>query len=332
MKGSGFMKKFISVIIVTAMLLATSLNSFAYGWLWGVGFLPSFPVTINEQKYNYNEYETFPLLVNGGVTYLPLTYNNAMILNLIPEYKENPLSIAYTRGNPDEVKQFFRKYLVKKVDAPSEVQNVYRDTNIFQTHHPIKERNDDVYNANAITKEYCEQLNIELTLDGKNLAELSEYPLLYFRNMYYIPLSWQFVTEVLGGTVSFDSENGLEVRVNNYFTTLNETEKITYTENVFVRGHSENATYYIKDDLTVCLTTGYHELVGATSQNLEIRKGENIIKPQGCFGVLQGDESFTLSPQFAVEGTKIKTFVSNEYRGQHPKPCIVDIETGEIYE
>ena len=327
------MKRFVSVIIITVMLLSTSLNSFAYGWLWGVGFLPSFPVTINEQEYNYNEYETFPLLVNGGITYLPLTYNNAMILNLIPEYKENPLSIAYTRGNPDEAKTFFKKILIKKVDDLSKAQNVYRDTDIFQTHHPREERNEDVYNAGAvITKEYCEQFNIELTLDGKSLAELSDYPLLYFRDMYYIPLSWQFVTEVLGGTMSFDFENGLVVRVNNYFTTLNRVEKITYTENIFVRGHSENATYYIKDDLTVCLTADYHELTGPTSQNLEIRKGDNVIKPQGCFGVVQGDEAFTLSPQFTIDGTKIKTFVSNEYRGQHPKPCTVDIETGEIYE
>jgi len=33
--------------------------------------------------------------------------------------------------------------------------------------------------------------------------------------MVYIPLSWQFVNEVLGGTVSFDTEKGLEVRVDN---------------------------------------------------------------------------------------------------------------------
>ncbi len=327
------MKKRIIASMVSILLLITPLHSFAYGWMWGVGFLPSFPVSVNEQEYNYNAYETFPLLVNGGVTYFPLTYNNAMLLNLIPEYRENPLSIAYTRGNPALPKEIFKKLLIKRVENHEAAQTIYRDTNLYQTHHPKAERNDDSCNfGTTITKEYCALFDIELTIDGQSMVELSEYPILYYRNIYYIPLSWQFVTEVLGGTVSFDSENGLEVRVNNYFTTLNETKKITYTENTFVRGHSENATYYIKDDLTVSLTAGYHELTGASSQNLEIRNGDRILKPQGCFGVLQGDEAFTLSPQFTIDGTKIKTFVSTSYRGQNPEPCVVDIETGEVTE
>ena len=148
--------------------------------------------------------------------------------------------------------------------------------------------------------------------------------------MYYIPLSWQFVTEVLGGTVYFDTQNGLEVRVNNFFTTLNESEKITYTEGVFVRGWDENHTCYIKDDLMVSLTTSYHGLVGTASMNLEIKKGDKVIKPLGNFGVYQGTPEFRLAPQFIVEGNKIKTFVSDEYRGQNPRPCAVDIDTGEI--
>ena len=217
------MKRVICTFIAVITFFSASIDSSAYGWLWGVGFLPDFPVTVNEQEYNYNEYETYPLLVNGGVTYFPLTYNNAMILNLVPEYSENPLSIAYTRGNAEDAKQIFKKILIKKVETPSDAQVSGRDTNIYQTHHPVSEKNEGIYNLNQIvTKDYCERFGIKLTLDGKDLTELSEYPLLYFRNIYYIPLSWQFVTEILGGTVSFDTEKGLKVRVDNYFTTLNE--------------------------------------------------------------------------------------------------------------
>lgn len=326
------MKKF-AFVFALIMILAIPLNSLAYGWLWGVGHLPEFPVTVNGQEYNYNEYETFPLLVNGGVTYFPLTYNNAMILNLIPEYCENPLSIRYTKGNPDEPKQIFKKHLIKKVENPLDAQTVYRDTNHYQTHQPKAEKNEPVYNFyTAIEMNYHQWHNVELMLDGENLAGLTDYPIMYFRNMYYIPLSWQFVTEVLGGTVTFDAEKGLEVRVNNYFTTLNETEKITYTENCIVRGYDENATYYIKDDLTVSLVTGYDGLSGARSGNLSITRRDKTINPKGSFGVLQGTSSFSLSPQFTVDGTTIKTFVSNENRGQNPKPCIVDTQTGEITE
>lgn len=326
------MKKTVSLLIAAAILFSFSLDVFAFNsyYMMGVGFLPSFPVTVNGQEYNYNEYEEFPLIVNGGVTYFPLTYNNSLILNLIPEYKKDPLSIAYTRGDPEVPKHIFKKLLIKKLE-PSEIKEIHIDTAIYQTHHPKAERNDDMYNfGTQRSEEYFKRHGIEFTIDGENIAALSEYPIFYFRNIYYIPLSWQFVTEVLGGTVSFDFERGLEVRVNNFFTTLNETEKITYTENVFVKGHSENATYYIKDDLTVSLTSGYHELYGASSENLKITRGNITTAPKGCFGVLQGTDEFACAPQFTVDGTKIKTFISTERGGLAPKPCVVDIQTGEV--
>ena len=330
------MKKIRYLLIGVAIALLASLSAFAYnitGWMFGVGFLPEFPVTVNGQEYNYNEYEEFPVFVNGGVTYFPLTHNNALLLNLIPEYDaENPLSIAFTKGNPEEPKTIFVKELIKKVEDPLEAQTPDRDTNIYQVHYPRAEKNEPSLNANSYGGWYFDHLGVSVTIDGKELDELLDYPLVYYRNMWYLPLTWNVVTEILGGTVTFDFENGLDVRVNNYFTTLNESEKITYTENCFVRSHIENASYYIKDDLSVSLKTVYHELVGTASMNLEIRNGETVIKPQGNFGVYQGTPQFKLAPQFTVDGNKIKTFVSNEYRGQNPKPCVVDIETGEVTE
>ncbi|MBQ7400133.1 MAG: hypothetical protein IJW06_06725 [Clostridia bacterium] len=330
------MKKIRYFLMGVAIALFVSLSTFAYnitGWMFGVGFLPEFPVTVNGQEYNYNEYEEYPLFVNGGVTYFPLTYNNALLLNLIPEYDaENPLSIAFTRGNPEEPKQIFKKILIKAVEDPLEAQTPDRDTNIYQVHYPRSEKNEPSLNANSYGGWYFDHLGVNITIDGKELDELLDYPLVYYRNMWYLPLTWNVVTEILGGTMSFDFENGLDVRVNNYFTTLNETENITYTEGVFVRSWKENHTCYIKDDLTVSLTTSYHGLVGTVYGNLEIRKGETVLKPHGNFGVYQGTPQFKLAPQFTVDGNKIKTFVSNEYRGQNPKPCIVDIEKGEVTE
>lgn len=330
------MKKIRYLLAGVTIVLFVSLSTFAYnitGWMFNVGFLPEFPVTVNGQEYNYNEYEEFPVFVNGGVTYFPLTYNNALILNLIPEYDENePRSIAFTRGNPEQPKQIFKKILIKAVEDPLETQTPDRDTNIYQVHYPRAEKNEPSLNANSYGGWYFDHFGINITIDGKELDELLDYPLVYYRNMWYLPLTWNVVTEILGGTMSFDFENGLDVRVNNYFTTLNETENITYTEGAFVRSWEENHTCYIKDDLTVSLTTSYHGLVGTVYGNLEIRKGETILKPQGNFGVYQGTPQFKLAPQFAVDGNKIKTFVSNEYRGQNPKPCIVDIETGEVTE
>ncbi len=328
------MKKIRYLLAGVVIVLFASLSTFAYnitGWMFGVGFLPEFPVTVNGQEYNYNEYEEYPLFVNGGVTYFPLTYNNALILNLIPEYDaENPLSIAFTRGDPEEPKTIFKKYLIKEITTPIDDVYVQSDVYHYQTHHPRAEKNEPSLNANPYGGWYFDHFGINITIDGKELDELLDYPLVYYRNMWYLPLTWNVVTEILGGTMTFDTEKGLCVRVNNYFTTLNETEHITYTENAFVRSWKENHTCFVKDDLTISLTTTYHGLVGTASGNLEIRKGETIIKPGGNFGVYQGTPEFKLLPQFSVEGNKIKTFVSNEYRGQNPKPCVVDIETGEV--
>lgn len=328
------MKKIRYLLAGVAVALFVSLSTFAYnitGWMFGVGFLPEFPVTVNGQEYNYNEYEEYPLFVNGGVTYFPLTYNNALLLNLIPEYDaENPRSIAFIRGNPEEPKQIFKKILIKAVEDPLEAQTPYRDSNIYQVHYPRAEKNEPSLNANSYGGWYFDHFGINITIDGKELDELLDYPLVYYRNMWYLPLTWHVVTDILGGSITFDAEKGLEVRVNNYFTTLNESEKITYCENCFVRDYKENYTCYIKDDLMISLETLYIGLAGSVGSNLKIEKDGKLLKPSGCFGVYQGTPQFKLAPQFAVDGNKIKTFVSNEYRGQNPKPCIVDIETGEV--
>ena len=146
------MKKIRYILVAITVALFVSVGTFAYnitGWMFGVGFLPEFPVTVNGQEYNYNEYEEFPLFVNGGVTYFPLTYNNALLLNLIPEYDaEEPRSIAFTRGDAEEPKQIFRKILIKAVEDPLEAQTPYRVSNIYQVHHPRTEQNEPLLNAN----------------------------------------------------------------------------------------------------------------------------------------------------------------------------------------
>lgn len=317
-------KRFTFAIIIAIFVLALSAS--AYTWVPKIVTLPTFSVTVNEQEYNYNEHEQFPLFVHEGVTYFPLTYNNAMILNLIPAWNVETCSNEYVKGNPDEPKVFFEYSHTVKTETRLDETTVRIDTEEYQVHHFKESENAKSFDFHyELREETC-----ATTIDGKNLASVSEYPILFYRDMVYVPLSWQFVTEVLGGRVSFDTEKGLEVRVDNYFYTAYGASEKTVTEDSVSYTTTPNYTCYIKDTLTVELKTDSQRLVGPVGTNLVIKKGDRIIKPSGFFGYFQDN-----IPLFSVKDGKVYTVYytdSNELGGRNSVPCTVDIQTGEIAE
>jgi len=320
------MKKISFSVVFSSILFLFAFSAFAYTpYESKTVTLPTFSVTVNEQEYNYNEYETYPVFVHNGVTYFPLTYNNAMILNLIPTWNVETGSHEYQRGNPDLPKQFFKIEISNTTETRIDEKTVRIDSVTYQVHH-LKETK----NLAAFSYQYqIEEKANKTLIDGENIVTLSDYPILFYNDMVYIPLSWQFVTEVLGGTVTFDMQKGLEVRVDNYFTTLDGDSYIEADEIGISYATVPNDTYYIKDDLTVFLFTDTQRLIGPIYKNLTIKKGGKVIKPEAYFGYYQKN-----GPLFAIENNKIKTnyFTGNNGLSRNPVPCLVDIETGEITE
>lgn len=315
------MKKIIAALVLSFVLISVAAYAVYVPYEQTIVTLPTFPVTVNEQEYNYNTYEEYPLFVHNGVTYLPLTYNNAIILNLIPAWDEQYCKHDYVTGNPDVPKQFFKSEITNTTETRIDEKTVRIDSETYQVHH-LKE------NANSDTFAFHYQVNENnaTTIDGKNIVANSEYPILFYNHMIYIPLSFQFVTEILGGTVTFDMEKGLEVRVNNFFTTLNGDsykDGASYTT-------VPNDTYYVKDNLSVIINTDSRRLVGPVGGNLTIKRGENEIKPEGFFGYFQKN-----GPLFTVENGSIKTVYYTDFdeiTGRNSVPCLVDIATGEVKE
>lgn len=319
------MKKKLLFLLVISAMLALALPSMAFVWEPRTVSLPTFPVTVNEQEYNYNEYEKYPLFVYKDVTYFPLTYNNAMILNLIPTWNVETGSNEYLRGNPNEAKPFFRKEYSYNTEIKIAENTIRVDTFTYQIHHMKDTKNKPSFDYQyELREETC-----KTTIDGENICTLSDYPVLFYNDMVYIPLTYHFVTEVLFGTVSFDEEKGLEVRVDNYFTTLNGESSRTTGEGYIVSYTTvPNDTYYIRGDLSVFINTDSQRLIGPVFQNLTIKNGDKVIKPKAYFAYFGKNE-----PLFSVEYDKIRTTYytdSEETGGRIPMPCLVDINTGEI--
>ena len=316
--------KFLILICFSAVLLSVSSQAL---WEPKTVSFPTFSVTVNEQEYNYNEHEQYPLFVYKDVTYFPLTYNNAMILNLIPTWNSETGSNEYVSGNPNEAKPFFRKETSFTTETKIAENTIRVDTFTYQIHHYKETENKSTFDYQyKLKEETC-----KTTVNGENICKLSDYPVLFYNDMIYVPLTYHFVTNVLSGTVSFDAQKGLEIRVNNYFTTLNGESSRSTGEGYIVSYKTvPNDTYYIRGDLSVFINTDSVRLVGPVFCNLTIKNGESIIKPEAYFAYFGKNE-----PLFSVEGNKIRTTYytdSDETKGRIPIPCLVDVNTGEIAE
>lgn len=143
--------------------------------------LSTFDVTINGEKIN-NEYRKYPLLVYKGITYFPMTYHDAMFLGLETKWdSKNGLEIM-----KESVPTFYpyEKYLQTKKNAAS-------------------------YKAAVPT--FKVKVNSKVVDNSKE-----KYPLLVFRDVTYVPLTWQFAVDEFGWSYKFSKEAGLEITAKNY--------------------------------------------------------------------------------------------------------------------
>ena len=145
--------------------------------------LPTFTVTLNGLQFD-NTYAQFPLLVYRDITYFPMTYYKANLLNLYSNWTaENGLVIA--KDDPERAKPFVR-------DAT------------------VSNRNSRTQTARVV--------DAPVTVNGTVIDNLNEpFPLLIFRDVTYFPLTWRFAVDEFGWHYTFCSEAGLDIRADNFF-------------------------------------------------------------------------------------------------------------------
>ena len=137
--------------------------------------LPGFPVTLNGQTTS-SEHSRYPFLVYKDITYFPMTYYDGRLLGLYT---------AWTARSGLEI---------RKNDAP-----------FYEYLREVTEKT----NARTQTAQIVEG---PVRVNGVRIDNNSEpYPLLFFRDVTYFPLTWRFAVEEFGWQYSFDSENGLVI-------------------------------------------------------------------------------------------------------------------------
>ena len=137
--------------------------------------LPTFPVTLNGQTTS-NEHSKYPLLVYRDITYFPMTYYDMRLLGLKTEWTRETGLIIEKNEKP------FYEYLREVTDET---------------------------NARTQTAQIAEGA---IRVNGTAIDNKQEpYPLLFFRDVTYFPLTWRFAVDEFGWQYTFDPENGLVI-------------------------------------------------------------------------------------------------------------------------
>lgn len=129
------------------------------------GSVPSFDVYV--QGVQLDKFSsTYPIVTYREMTYIPLTSDYAKGLGLALEFtREDGLNIRKT--TPDKFKQEF-----------------------LQGHFKVGQKIE------------MTRVPFDVTLNGELLV--SEYPLLFYRNIVYLPLTWHIVYDMLAFSYTFD--------------------------------------------------------------------------------------------------------------------------------
>ncbi len=146
--------------------------------------LPPFTVTLNGVEYDSKNSE-YPMLFYKDVTYLPLTYNVMSFMGL--KLEEITWSLLDDRARTKFA------LLIDKNEINSDILAPYEKADDGKTEFTAL-----VYDAGVAVQWY------QLTLD-------EEYPILYMNDIYYLPLTYEYVYKLLGWEYSFSSESGVSV-------------------------------------------------------------------------------------------------------------------------
>ena len=144
-----------------------------------------FPIRLNGVLLRQQKDAYFPILVYRGISYLPMTQSHSELLNLMTHWIEEKSMLS--------------------ISSPWSITLSYTD--------PSFNAADDMPNKNLSAQPvwYPISINGQL-LDLNN----QPYPILNFRNITYLPLTWHIAVELLGLNYRFTAENGLDIRSSGY--------------------------------------------------------------------------------------------------------------------
>lgn len=205
--------------------------------------LPGHTVTLNGQTVSC-DYSRYPFLVYKDITYFPMTYYDCRLLGVSTSWtREDGLAIE---EDNDGLSQYVR-----------EVQSA----------------------KNAETQQ-ARIAEGPIRVNGKLIDNSSEtYPILFFRDVTYFPLTWRFAVEEFGWDYKFDDDAGLIIS-------------------------NPNATFTSQDE-PYALVSDFGGLMGTGNMKLPGKFGVSVLEehPYFCFDLynVTGEDIDILEDDFQWE-------------------------------
>ena len=139
--------------------------------------IPDFPISVNGIVKD-NTYAKYPYVYYKGITYCPMTYLESRFLGLETNWSQDDGLVI--SKNEDMVQEY----------GENQVQNV---------------ANSGKMAATIITDD-------KIVVNGKPIDNSrEEYPILKFRDVVYLPLTWRFAVDEFGWQYSFSQQDGVSV-------------------------------------------------------------------------------------------------------------------------
>ena len=228
----------------------------------------------------------YPAVMYENITYLPLTYYNCALLGLTLEAEDNKVLIK--QANSDFPAEYLKDQSGEK-----------------------KER---------ITVTACP---FDLNIFGKDYLD-EKYPALFYKNIVYLPLTWNVVDGIMHWDYSF-GENGIELYTDSYYY-YSEGDSTYEREGLRMSAStSYGKTYYRKDGKAVFAEIYHQKIGGPVLGNMTVFNGNESYNVPGHTGYGQKK-----GPVFLTDGVWIFTTHSDYVHYGKFGKCRIRISTGEI--
>ena len=192
-------KVFVCTVVLISLILSPSM-AMAQEKTVPVTF-PEFAVTLNGVTID-NTANQYPLIVYQDITYFPMTYHGARFMHLKANwYEKEPKGVLFIGYSEAYEKEWIA--------------------------YPANGKNKSVLTATI--PDYRIAVN---TLTEQKFIDNAqeEYPLLNFRGVTYIPLTWRFAVNEFGWQYRFNQESGLKIDATEQFRAeLEDTDYLSST-------------------------------------------------------------------------------------------------------
>lgn len=247
-----------------------------------------FPVTINHVSFDEQKNSEYPMFLYNNITYFPLTYSNLTLAGL-------NIDVVGTK-----VMLGCEKNIVSKMYERDQIAHLPDGESIKASESPY-----------------------ELFVNGEKYKD-EKYPILFHKDIVYIPLTWDLTRNKLNWDFWFDGEK-MEIYTSGFYYTSNGDSYIKLEEDGSRMFASvENKSYYNDNNVRVYVSTATNRL-GPLPSNMIIESNGEKKKIPGYTGYYQKS-----GPLFTVEDGYVYSVHYSDHDARNPRQCKISIDTGEI--